>query len=442
MHELSVPAPARRCRVPCASRSTPPLGAQLGLGATLPPLRVDRITPGDARGHIFEHIASPKQFLVDRQGGHAKHPAINGGLVERQEVRLVLWCRRPRDECVGIEVEADQHCPHLLGLVDARDAAEAPTPRRVEKGVDDAMALVGTLLERRDAQRQQGIEGVGRRQSEGKFTPGGSSDTVLEGVDPLGRDFGRAELPPVIEQCGKQDGFGVELEPVRFAKGRRLFPSKIRVRRDEIEPKAKCPATHATSLRRSVENRVTRRHTLDRLAHGAYAPRAVQKFSLDNKLKFSKEHAWDLLADPEFQRRMYLEGLGFESIEVPAFAERNGMLERVLKAVPKVDLPGPVRKVLGERFGYEEHQHFDRAKDLWTWRLVIPTVGDRLRISGDIRIRADGDGACVRTTNFEIEAKIFGVGGLLEKTTKKETLQNYEKSAAFLNAHGPSHTLS
>ena len=166
----------------------------------------------------------------------------------------------------------------------------------------------------------------------------------------------------------------------------------------------------------------------------------MQKFALDNELAFSVDHAWKLLLDPKFQRRMYMEGLGFESIEVDAMQESGGVLKRSLKAVPKVQLPGPVRKILGERFAYTEEQSYDAAKGLWLWNLVIPSAGKRLHIGGDITISARGENACVRRTSFVIEAKIFGVGGLIEKTTKKETLENYEKSAVFMNTHGPTHS--
>jgi len=51
---------------------------------------------------------------------------------------------------------------------------------------------------------------------------------------------------------------------------------------------------------------------------------------------------------------------------------------------------------------------------------------------GTVRIAASGNGRCRRTDNFTVEAKIFGLGGLIESSIEKELQSARAKEYAFL----------
>jgi hypothetical protein len=51
---------------------------------------------------------------------------------------------------------------------------------------------------------------------------------------------------------------------------------------------------------------------------------------------------------------------------------------------------------------------------------------------GTVRIEPAGDGHCRRTDDFSIEAKIFGLGSLIESSIEKELRSAREKEYAFL----------
>lgn len=142
--------------------------------------------------------------------------------------------------------------------------------------------------------------------------------------------------------------------------------------------------------------------------------------------------------DPEYQRRMYIEGLGFDGCELDPPRESGAIFERRMRVVPRLELPGPIRKLLGERFAYFEHIRYDRETKHWDWHLEMPVLGQRLTIAGDIEMEPKGELTCTRKANFRIEARIFGVGGLLEKTAKKEVLANFEKSVPMFGKFGES----
>jgi hypothetical protein len=51
---------------------------------------------------------------------------------------------------------------------------------------------------------------------------------------------------------------------------------------------------------------------------------------------------------------------------------------------------------------------------------------------GTVRVEAAGDGRCRRTDDFSIEAKLFGLGGLIESSIEKELQTARAKEYAFL----------
>ena len=47
-------------------------------------------------------------------------------------------------------------------------------------------------------------------------------------------------------------------------------------------------------------------------------------------------------------------------------------ISRKLRIVPKMKLPAPVAKLIGESFAYEDHGTLNRARNEWTWRMEQP----------------------------------------------------------------------
>jgi hypothetical protein len=91
-------------------------------------------------------------------------------------------------------------------------------------------------------------------------------------------------------------------------------------------------------------------------------------------------------------------------------------------------------------FAYEEHGTLDRASGEWTWRMVQPANldpkskprKDAVTMHGATRIEVSSDGHCRRTDTFSIEARIFGLGSLIESTIERELQRARAKEYAFL----------
>mgnify|MGYP001818321149 FL=1 len=142
-----------------------------------------------------------------------------------------------------------------------------------------------------------------------------------------------------------------------------------------------------------------------------------------------------------FLNESYLRALYLDELESRAFAILDiGEASRKLRIAPKMKLPAPVAKLIGESFAFEEHGTLDHATNEWTWRMVQPANLDSKRkprkdavtMHGTVRVEPSGEGHCRRTDSFTVEAKIFGLGSLIESSIEKELQSARAKEYAFL----------
>jgi hypothetical protein len=153
-------------------------------------------------------------------------------------------------------------------------------------------------------------------------------------------------------------------------------------------------------------------------------------------LPCTPEIFWATFLNESYLKALYLDELGYRAFAVIEIGETS----RKLRIVPKMKLPAPVAKLIGDSFAFEDHGTLDRAKGESTWRMVQPASLDSktkarkdvVTMQGTVRIEASGDGQCRRTDEFTIEAKIFGLGGLIESSIEKELLSARTKEYAFL----------
>jgi len=144
-------------------------------------------------------------------------------------------------------------------------------------------------------------------------------------------------------------------------------------------------------------------------------------------LPCSCETFWKVFFDERYTRALFLDELQFRELDILEQTDTS----RKIRVVPKVNLPGPLQKLVGDRFGYEEHGTLDRAKNAWTWRMVPKK--EIVATRGKVRLEAVGDGQCRRSDEVIIEGKIFGLGGVIESTAEKEVKASWQKELAFLN---------
>ena len=156
-------------------------------------------------------------------------------------------------------------------------------------------------------------------------------------------------------------------------------------------------------------------------------------FKVTHEINCNAETFWKVFFDKEFNEKLYREGIGFPEFSVVSQNETETQITRKCAGKPKLNMPGPVMKLLGDGFRYTEEGKLDKKTGLWTWKMTPSTLADKLRNDGSFRVEAVGDKRCRRVTEIVIEAKIFGVGGMFESTAEDNMRTSYDTSAAFMN---------
>jgi hypothetical protein len=153
--------------------------------------------------------------------------------------------------------------------------------------------------------------------------------------------------------------------------------------------------------------------------------KVTESFDLD----CTPEHFWRVFLDENYSRALYLEQLRFKGFKLLELKDAS----RKLHLSPSLNLPGVIEKLVGDSFAYEEHGSL--AGNTWTWKMVQPshiTKKPMVQTSGTIRIEPAGEGKSRRTDDVTIEAKVFGIGGLIESTVEKELRSSWSKELPFL----------
>ena len=158
-------------------------------------------------------------------------------------------------------------------------------------------------------------------------------------------------------------------------------------------------------------------------------------FQMKHEMDMSADKFWELFFNNELQKDIFLKVLGFPKWELVDFKDGDKEIVRVTKAQPKMEVPGAIAKMIGDGFGYTEKGTFDKASKTYKFVITPSSMAEKIRNEGVVRCEDKGADKCTRIVDITMEAKIFGVGGMIEKTFEKQTRDGWGDSAKFLNEH-------
>lgn len=149
----------------------------------------------------------------------------------------------------------------------------------------------------------------------------------------------------------------------------------------------------------------------------------------------SAEVFWNqIFLDEEYNRKLFLDELHFSVWKVLRSEERGNELHRVIEATPPLgDLPGALKRLLSEGLGYEEHGVLDRAQRRYRLEVKPRSLANKLTIQGELTTQPISDRSCRRIYVPRVEARVLGVGGMIEQRLLDDIEKSYNKSAVFTN---------
>ncbi len=165
-------------------------------------------------------------------------------------------------------------------------------------------------------------------------------------------------------------------------------------------------------------------------------------------MKLVKEHRINLPAsrylelafDPSFEKRISIEGMGNQACEMLNRSVDGPTWSMHTRVTPPDNMPGFIKKLVGGGFWMEDRRSHPKGAMEAAGELVPSALRDKVKMSYKLRLVADGDQACRRIMDWEIEVKIFGIGGQVEKFIASEIEKGLDASARFFNQHGSQHS--
>ncbi len=156
---------------------------------------------------------------------------------------------------------------------------------------------------------------------------------------------------------------------------------------------------------------------------------------IEHVFNCSEDTFWNkIFFDDEFNDRTFKDALGFPVYEKLKQDESETEIRRSINVVPKLGpMPGPLKALIGEGLGYREDGVYDKKTRRYSLVIVPNKLADKMTVKGMLYSKPQGDKKMVRVFECSVVAKIFGVGGMLEKRIIADMEENYGKAAVFTN---------
>jgi hypothetical protein len=161
----------------------------------------------------------------------------------------------------------------------------------------------------------------------------------------------------------------------------------------------------------------------------------MPKFTLTHEINCGPERFWQLFFDKEFNEKLYRGQLGFPEFAIVDSRDNDKETWRKAVGKPKMTMPGAVQKVLGDAFGYTDEGALNKATGVFKFKVTPSKLADKLTNEGSVRVEKIGDNKLRRVVELVIEARVFGIGGMIESSTEKQLRQGWDDSAAFMNKY-------
>jgi hypothetical protein len=160
----------------------------------------------------------------------------------------------------------------------------------------------------------------------------------------------------------------------------------------------------------------------------------AMKIRITHDFDTTEEAFFKLFFDTAGLNDMYRSYMGFPEFDVKQ-QEDDAKITRTITAVPKMEMPAAMAKLVGSNFRYVEQGTFDKKTKVFTWKTTPGIMADKIRNEGVMKVEVLGPNKVRRTAEIELEAKVFGLGGMIESTFEKTIKDGWEKASQYFREH-------
>ncbi len=151
------------------------------------------------------------------------------------------------------------------------------------------------------------------------------------------------------------------------------------------------------------------------------------KLTVRHTFDCTPEQFWQMLWDPEYERRM--QSTGTARRELIETRDEGALKVFRYKLTSEKPLPGPVAKVVGAtNLSYEQVNKYNAQSSLLQWKVIPSVMADKVTSEGTFVVKPIA-GGCERLVDGNITVKILLIGGKVEQAIINDVQQAYELAA-------------
>lgn len=161
----------------------------------------------------------------------------------------------------------------------------------------------------------------------------------------------------------------------------------------------------------------------------------MPEVTLRHEIDTDEDTFWSkIVFDEAFNTKMYEGALKFPGWKLLDSKEDDAKIVRRVQVDPPVgDLPGPMKKVIGDRLGYVEEGTFDKKAKRYTFKVTPSTLADKTKVTGELWVEKIADKRIRRLCRISVEVKVFMVGSMVEDRIMADLRSSYDNSTTFTN---------
>jgi len=140
----------------------------------------------------------------------------------------------------------------------------------------------------------------------------------------------------------------------------------------------------------------------------------------------------DLFFCEAYQTSLHMKGLNCAQAHVELLEEHeDGRIYQRVRIEPRVPMPGPVRKLLGDKVVYIEEGVFDPQDGRYRFKILPSVLAKSSDVQGVLWVTPTGDNQVERTCVLSVNVKLRGAGKLLEKFISRSYEKNISTAAKY-----------
>lgn len=164
--------------------------------------------------------------------------------------------------------------------------------------------------------------------------------------------------------------------------------------------------------------------------------------TLRHEIDTDEDTYWaKIVLDEGFNKTMYEGELGIKWSLLEQKEDDAKTTRRVQVEPPVGNLPGPLKKVIGDKLAYVEEGTFDKKTKRYAFKVTPSTMAEKTKIGGELWVETLGEKKIARVVKMHVEVKVMLIGGLVEERILTDLRASYDKGTTFTNDYIKKHGL-